>query len=144
MDIQNKKAFFEYEILERFTAGIALTGTEIKSVRNGKAGLSDAYCSFSGDELYVRNMHIAEYEQASFYTHEPKRARKLLLKKRELKKLLTKVKERGLTIIPLKMFLGSTGFAKLEIGLAKGKKIYDKRQSLKEKERRREERMKQD
>ena len=144
MDIQNKKAFFEYEILERFTAGIALTGTEIKSVRKGKASLSDAYCSFAGNELYVRNMHIAEYEQASFYTHEPKRARKLLLKKKELKKLLGKVKERGLTIIPLKMFLSKTGFAKLEIGLAKGKKIYDKRQSLKEKERKREDRMKQD
>jgi SsrA-binding protein len=136
--IVNKKATFEFEILERFTAGIMLTGTEIKSVRQGKVNMSDAFCSFTAGELYVRNMHISEYELGTVYNHEPKRPRKLLLRKQELKKLNTKVKEKGFTIIPLKMYLSDTGFAKIEIGLARGKKLYDKRESLKEKDTKRE------
>ena len=134
INISNKKAYFEFEILEKFVAGMELTGTEIKSIRNGKANMSDAFCSFTGTELFVRNLHISEYELGTHYNHEPKRARKLLLQKRELRKLLTKVKEKGLTIMPLKIFLSSTGYAKIEIGLAKGKKIHDKRDSIKEKD----------
>ena len=134
LNISNKKAYFEFEILEKFVAGMELTGTEIKSIRNGKANMSDAFCSFSGTELFVRNLHISEYEMGTHYNHEPKRARRLLLQKKELKKLLTKVKEKGLTIMPLKIFLSSTGYAKMEIGLAKGKKIHDKRDSIKEKD----------
>lgn len=136
--IVNKKATFEFEILERFTAGIMLTGTEIKSVRQGKVNMSDAFCSFTAGELYVRNMHISEYELGTVYNHEPKRPRKLLLRKQELKKLNTKVKEKGFTIIPLKMYFSDTGYAKIEIGLARGKKLYDKRESLKEKDTKRE------
>lgn len=134
LNISNKKAYFEFEILEKFVAGMELTGTEIKSIRNGKANMSDAFCSFTGTELFVRNLHISEYELGTHYNHEPKRARRLLLQKRELRKLLTKVKEKGLTIMPLKIFLSSTGYAKIEIGLAKGKKIHDKRDSIKEKD----------
>ena len=138
LNISNKKAYFEFEILEKFTAGVALTGTEIKSIRNGKVNMSDAFCSFLSGELYVRNLHISEYEMGTHYNHAPKRERKLLLKKKELNKLLTKVKEKGLTIMPLKMFLSTTGYCKLEIGLAKGKKIHDKRDSIKEKDLKRE------
>jgi SsrA-binding protein len=134
LNISNKKAYFEFEILEKFTAGIVLTGTEIKSIRNGKVNMSDAFCSFITGELFVRNLHISEYEMGTHYNHTPKRERKLLLKKKELRKLLSKVKEKGLTIVPLRMFLGTTGYAKLDIGLAKGKKIHDKRDSIKEKD----------
>lgn len=134
LNIVNKKATFEFEILEKYTAGIMLTGTEIKSLREGKANMSDAFCSFISGELYVRNLHISEYAMGTHYNHEPKRSRKLLLQKRELRKLNTKVKEKGLTIIPLKIFMSDTGYAKLEIGLAKGKKIYDKRESIKERD----------
>jgi SsrA-binding protein len=130
--IKNKKAFFEYEIIESFTAGIQLQGTEIKSIREGKAGLVDSYCQFASGELYVKNMHIAEYFFGNLLNHESKRERKLLLQRKELKKLERKVKETGLTIIPLKLFINEKGFAKLEIGLSKGKKIYDKRESLKQ------------
>ncbi len=138
INISNKKAYFEFEILEKYTAGIVLSGTEIKSVRNGKASMSDSFCSFTGTELYIRNLHISEYEMGTHYNHEPKAARKLLLQKRELRKLLTKVKEKGLTIMPLKIFLSTTGYAKVEIGLAKGKKVHDKRDSIKEKDLKRE------
>jgi SsrA-binding protein len=132
--ILNKKATFEFEILEKFTAGIVLTGTEIKSIRDNKASMSDAYCSFSGDELFVRNLHIAEYSHGTHYNHEPKRPRKLLLQRRELRKLHAKVKERGLTIVPIKLFIPASGYAKLDIGLARGKKTYDKRESIKERD----------
>ncbi len=131
--IKNKKASFEYHLLDIFTAGIQLQGTEIKSIREGKASLIDAYCSFSGTELYVRNMHIAEYVLGTHYNHEPKRDRKLLLNKKELRKILTKTKEKGLTIIPTLLFINEKGLAKLEIAIAKGKKLYDKRESLKTK-----------
>lgn len=138
VNIRNKKAFFEYEILETFIAGIQLQGTEIKSIRQGKAGLVDSYCQFTKGELYVQNMHIAEYFFAARFNHESKRERKLLLQSRELNRLERKVKEAGLTIIPLRLFLNEKGLAKLEIALVKGKKIYDKRDSLKEKDNKRE------
>lgn len=138
VNIQNKKANFEFEILEKFTAGVVLTGTEIKSIRDGKATMSDAYCSFAGDELFIRNLHIAEYSHGTHYNHEPKRPRKLMLQRRELNKLHAKVKERGLTIIPLRLFLGKSGYAKIDIGLARGKKVYDKRESIKERDMKRE------
>ncbi len=132
--IKNKKAFFEYEILETFTAGIKLLGTEIKSIRNGRANLTDSYCQYEGDELYVKNLHIAEYEFGTINNHIAKRDRKLLLQRRELSKWQKKVKESGLTIIPLKLFINEKGLAKLEIGLCKGKKVYDKRESIKERD----------
>jgi SsrA-binding protein len=136
--IKNKRAHHEYFLLQEFTAGIQLTGTEIKSIRDGKASIADAYCSFTGSELFVRSMHIAEYFQGTYNNHEPKRDRKLLLTKRELHKLLVKVKERGLTIIPTVLFINERGLAKLTIALARGKHSYDKRESLKQKDLRRE------
>jgi SsrA-binding protein len=132
--IKNKRASHEYFLVQEFTAGIQLTGTEIKSIRDGKANIADAYCSFTGQELFVRNMHIAEYVLGTHYNHEPKRDRKLLLTKRELKKLLTKVNERGFTIIPTVLFINEKGYAKLTIALAKGKHSYDKRETLKQKD----------
>lgn len=134
MDIRNKKAYFEYHILDKFTAGIQLLGTEIKSIRQGKANLNDSFCSFLGDNLYVRNLHIAEYSHGSFYNHEAKRDRGLLLTKKELKKLRDKSEEKGYTIVPLQLFISERGFAKLEIGLAQGKKSFDKRDTIKERE----------
>ena len=134
ISIRNKKAFFEYEILETFIAGIQLVGTEIKSIRSGKASLVDSYCQFMFGELYVKNMHISEYDFGNINNHVAKRDRKLLLQKRELDKLAKKLKESGLTIVPLKLFIIERGLAKLEIALAKGKKVYDKRETLKEKD----------
>ena len=132
--IKNKRATFDYEILEKFTAGIQLYGTEIKSIRDGKAGLNDTYCTFLGNELWIKNMHIASYFFGTYNNHDVRRDRKLLLTKKELKKLGKNTKETGLTIIPTKLFINEKGLAKIEIGLARGKKNYDKRQSLKEKE----------
>lgn len=136
--IKNKKAFYEYFIEDRIIAGIQLQGTEIKSIRTGKVSLGESYCSFKSNELFVYNMHIAEYAYGTYNNHEPKRTRKLLLTKRELKKLSTKVKEKGFTIIPTFLFINKSGLAKLEIGLAKGKKLYDKRETLKTKDIKRE------
>jgi len=138
INIKNKRASFEYFLIQEFTAGILLTGTEIKSIRDGKASIVDAYCSFTGTELFVRNMHIAEYSFGTHYNHEPKRDRKLLLTKRELKKLSIKVKERGFTIIPVLLFINEEGLAKLTIALARGKHAYDKRETLKQKDHQRE------
>jgi len=132
--IKNKRAGFEYFLLEEFTAGIQLTGTEIKSIRLGKVNLVDAYCVFENDELFVKNMHIAEYVYGSHYNHEPKRDRKLLLTKKELRKLSNKVREKGFTIIPVQIFINDKGLAKLDIALARGKHFYDKRESLKKKD----------
>jgi len=132
--IKNKRATFDYEITDRYTAGIQLYGTEIKSIRDGKAGLSDTYSTFINNELWVKNMHISTYFFGTYNNHDVRRDRKLLLTKRELSKLLRATKETGFTIIPTKLFINEKGLAKLEIGLAKGKKNYDKRQSLKEKE----------
>jgi len=132
--IKNKKASFEYEVIESLEAGIQLAGTEIKSIRNGKASLIDSYCQFVNNELYVKNMHISEYEMGTCNNHIAKRDRKLLLNKRELQKWQKKIKESGLTIIPLKLFLNEKGIAKLEIALCRGKKIYDKRESIRDKD----------
>jgi SsrA-binding protein len=138
INIRNKKASFEYLILENFVAGIKLLGTEIKSIREAKANISDAFCTFINGELYVRNLHVSEYSHGSFYNHEAKRDRKLLLTKKELKKLLIKSEDKGLTIVPLKIFISNRGFAKMEIALAQGKKAFDKRDSIKERDVKRE------
>ena len=132
--IKNKRAYFEYSILDKYTAGIKLLGTEIKSIREGKANLNDAFCTFIDSQLYVRNLHISEYSYGSFYNHEAKRDRVLLLNNKELKKLQTRGEEKGLTIVPLALFISERGFAKLEIGLAQGKKTYDKRETMKERD----------
>ncbi|HRY99108.1 MAG TPA: SsrA-binding protein SmpB [Bacteroidales bacterium] len=136
--IRNKKSEYAYFLVESFTAGIVLTGSEIKSIREGKANLADAYCQFKDNELFVINMHIAEYTMASHYNHEPKRERKLLLTRRELKKLMGKVQEKGFTIIPTVLYINDKGLAKLEIALARGKHFYDKRESIKDKDLKRE------
>lgn len=136
--IKNKRARFEYFLTEEFTAGIVLTGTEIKSLREGKANITDAYCAFVGEELFVRNMHISEYTFGTYSNHEPKRDRKLLLNKRELRKILSKTREKGLTIIPTLLYVNEKGLAKLNIAIAKGKKLYDKRDTLKAKDTKRE------
>jgi SsrA-binding protein len=134
INIKNKRATFDYEILEKFVAGIVLGGTEIKSIREGRASLVDSYCYFVAGELWVKGMNIAEYFYGTFNNHQPARERKLLLKKKELSKLERKTKESFLTIIPVRMFLTERGFAKLEIALAKGKKQHDKRETLKQKD----------
>jgi SsrA-binding protein len=131
INIKNKKAFHDFEIIEKFTAGIVLLGTEVKSIRQGKVSLSDSYCIFSKGELFVRNMQITEYALASFSNHAVGRERKLLLNRSELKRLERKVRETGLTIIPLRIFISEKGYVKLEIGLAKGRKLYDKREMIK-------------
>ncbi len=138
MEIKNKKASFEYYLLEIFTAGIVLTGTEIKSIRAGKASLKESYCAFREHELFVRNMHISPYAFGSYNNHEPKRERKLLLTARELKKLKTKLDEKGFTLVPTRLYINESGLAKTEIALAKGKKLYDKRDTLKKKDQQRE------
>lgn len=139
VNIRNKKASHDYEFLEKFVAGIQLCGTEIKSIRLGKASLSDSFCFFtSKGELFVKNMHIAEYYWGNLNNHIPKRDRKLLLNRKELEKLYRRSKEKGLAIIAFHMFLNEKGLAKLEIALAKGKKEYDKREDLKQKEAKRE------
>jgi SsrA-binding protein len=132
--IKNKQANFEYFIIEKYEAGIQLMGTEIKSIRAGKANITDGYCSFIGNELFLMNIHISEYSFGSFYNHAPKRERKLLLNKKELKKIQGKLKDVGMTIIPLAILMNERGFAKVEIGIAKGKKLHDKRDTLKEKD----------
>lgn len=134
IEIKNKRAEHEYFLLDDYTAGMVLTGTEIKSIRDGKANLTDSFCVFIGNELFVRGMHISEYRFGSYLNHAAKRDRKLLLNKRELYKLRNKVKERGFTIVPVKLFVNPQGYAKLLISLAKGKKFYDKRESIKEKD----------
>ncbi len=138
IEIKNRRASFDYEFIETFVAGIVLTGTEIKSIRAGKASLADAFCYFSGDELYVKNMHVAEYWWGTWGRHDPFRDRKLLLKRTELTRLRRAVKEKGLTIVAVKLFISDKGYAKLLIALARGKKEFDKRQSIKEKDLRRE------
>ena len=136
--IKNKRISWEFYLIEKIIAGIVLSGTEIKSIRNGKASLADSYCYFEGHELFVRGMHIAEYSFASYNNHLAKRDRKLLLNARELRKLHVKVKEKSMTIVPVMLFINEKGFAKLEIALARGKHFYDKRNSLKEKDTKRE------
>ncbi|SEQ85430.1 SsrA-binding protein [Hyunsoonleella jejuensis] len=138
INIQNKKARFQYEILDKYTAGIVLTGTEIKSIRNSKASISESFCEFNEKgELFVVNMTIEEYLYGTYYNHKPKATRKLLLNKRELKKLNKEVQNTGLTIIPLRLFINDKGYAKLDIALAKGKKLFDKRETIKDRDNKR-------
>ena len=136
--ISNKRISWEYFLIDKIVAGIQLTGTEIKSIRAGKATLADSFCYFEEGELFVRNMHIAEYAYGTYNNHLAKRDRKLLLNRKELKKMYKKVKEKSMTIVPVVMFINNKGLAKLEIALAKGKHFYDKRESLKEKDHKRE------
>ena len=137
INIKNRKASFEYQFIATFVAGISLLGTEIKSIRNNKANISDAYCVFVDEELFVKKLHIDEYPNGGYLNHEPKRDRKLLLNRQELNKMLGKVTEKGNSIIPIRLFINEKGKAKLEIALAKGKKVYDKRESIKEKDQKR-------
>jgi len=138
INIKNKKARFQYEILDKYTAGIVLTGTEIKSIRSGKASITESFCEFNdGGELFVINMTIQEYAFGNYYNHKPKAERKLLLNKRELKKLNKEVNNTGLTIIPLRLFINDKGYAKLTIALAKGKKLFDKRETIKDRDNKR-------
>ncbi|MDZ4668009.1 MAG: SsrA-binding protein SmpB [bacterium] len=132
--IPNKKAGFEYILLMRFTAGMELTGTEVKSIRNGNANINDAFCFFKGEELFIRNMNIGTFKQGSIFNHEPLRIRKLLLRKKELLKIKNKSSEKGVAIIPVKLFESERGFLKIEIALGQGKKAYDKRESIKERD----------
>ena len=134
INIKNKKARFNYEIGETFTAGIVLTGTEIKSIREGKASLTDAYCVIDNGEVWIKGMHISEYFYGSYNNHVAKRDRKLLLNKKEILKLAKAIAEPGYTLIPLRLFINERGYAKLVIGIGKGKKLYDKRQAIKERE----------
>lgn len=138
ISILNKKASFEFSFLEKFVAGMVLSGTEIKSIRLGKANITDGFCVIHDGEILVRNMEISPYEKGTHYNHEPKRDRKLLLKKSEIRKLQNKMKDQGLTIVPIKLFISEEGWAKLEIALAKGKKLFDKRQDIKKRDTERE------
>jgi len=131
---KNKKASFEYIFLEKYTAGIVLSGTEIKSIRANKVSINESYCIFINEELWIKNMHIAEYDFGNIYNHEPKRDRKLLLNKREIKKLKSKNIEKGVAIIPTLLFINEKGIAKIEIALAKGKKLFDKRETIKDRD----------
>ncbi|MDB5226872.1 MAG: smpB [Bacteroidota bacterium] len=133
-EIVNRKAKFNYEFIESYKAGIVLTGTEIKSVKEGKVNMSDSFCYFRAGELWMKNLHISEYKFGNYANHEPLRIRKLLLTKKEMRKLESKIKEKGLTIVPYRIFFNERGLAKVEIELCKGKKSYDKRESLKERD----------
>ena len=134
MELTNRKAHHDYFFEATYIAGLVLSGTEIKSLRSGKASFNDSYCLFHNGELFVKNLHIAEYAFGTYSNHEPLQERKLLLNKRELRKLENKIKEKGYSIIPLKIFLAESGYFKMEIGLGKGKKSYDKRNTIKERE----------
>ena len=134
INIKNRRASFDYEIIETFDAGIVLTGTEIKSIRQGKAGLTDTYCLVINGELWVKNMYIAEYSQGSYNNHLTHRDRKLLLNKKEIQKIAKAAEQPGFSIVPLRVFLNDRGFAKMVIAIARGKKLFDKRQSIKERE----------
>ena len=134
INIKNKKAFFEYQILDKFIAGIELKGTEIKSIREGKATITEGYCFFKSNELWIKGMHITEYKLGTYANHEPKRERKLLLNNQELNKISKKIQDQGITIVPLRLFISKKGWAKIEISTAKGKKIHDKRNTIKERD----------
>ena len=134
INIKNRKAKFNYEFLDKYTAGIKLAGTEIKAIREGKANIAESFCEFNNHELFVINMHVEEYSHATHFNHNPKSERKLLMQKKELRKLEKEVTNSGLTIIPLRLFINDRGLAKLQIALAKGKKLYDKRETIKDRE----------
>ena len=132
VNIQNKRAKFEYTLIDKYVAGLQLSGTEIKSIRNNKANLSDSFCSFKENELFIVGMHIDEYEFGNYANHQPKRDRKLLLNRQELDKIRKKLKDVGLAIVPLRLFINDKGWAKVEIAVAKGKKLHDKRNTIKD------------
>lgn len=134
MEIKNRSAFFEYQIDDKYDAGMVLTGTEVKSLRSGKVSFNDSYCIFQDGELFIKSLHISEYELGTYANHNPVRDRKLLLNKKELRKMMGKIKEKGFTIIPLKIYFAESGKAKVQIGLARGKKLHDKRESIKQRE----------
>ena len=134
INIKNRRASFDYSFSDKFIAGMVLTGTEIKSIREGKVSLADSYCYVRNNEIFIKNLHITEYEKGSFYNHAPMRERKLLLNKIEINKIDRKLKDKGISIIPLRLFISENGYAKLEIGIAKGKKAYDKREDIKKKD----------
>jgi SsrA-binding protein len=134
ISIRNKRASFDYAFIASYKAGIMLTGTEVKSIREGKANLTDSFCIFINEELWIKNMHVSEYKQGSYNNHDPKRMRKLLLNKIEIKKIQSKMKEKGTTIIPVQIFFNERGIAKIEIAIAKGKKMFDKREDIKKKD----------
>jgi SsrA-binding protein len=138
MEIKNRSAYFEYYIDDTYDAGMVLTGTEVKALRSGKASFNDSYCIMDHGEIWVKSLYIAEYDFGTYANHVPTRDRKLLLKKKELKKLENRLKDKGYTVIPLKIFFSENGLAKIKIGLAKGKKLYDKRASIKDRESERE------
>ena len=138
MEIRNRSAFHEYFIEDKYDAGMVLTGTEVKALRSGKASFNDSFCTIDRGEVWLRNLHISEYEYGTYANHPPMRERKLLLRKREIKKLVNKLKDKGYTLVPLKIWFNEKGFAKIQIGLAKGKKLHDKRASIKEREAQRE------
>ena len=138
INIRNRQAGFEYELLDKYVAGMVLKGTEIKSIREGKVNLQDGYCYLNGGELFVKGVNITPYAQGTHYNHEANRERKLLLKRSEIKKLTAKVEEKGLTLIPTRLFINDRGLAKLEIALARGKKHFDKRNTIKDRDAKRE------
>jgi SsrA-binding protein len=138
MEIKNRTATFDYFIEDKFDAGMMLTGTEVKALREGKVSFNDSYCLFDQEELYIKGLHISPYSHGSYANHNPIRDRKLLLKKKEINRIAQKLKEKGFTIVPLKIYFNDRGFAKIQIGLGKGKKLHDKRESIKERETQRE------
>jgi SsrA-binding protein len=134
MEIKNRSAYFEYQIDDKYDAGMVLTGTEVKSLRSGKVSFNDSYCIFQDGELFIKSLHISEYELGTYANHAPVRDRKLLLHKKEIRKMMGKIKEKGFTIIPLRIYFSESGKAKVQIGLARGKKLHDKRESIKQRE----------
>lgn len=138
MDLRNRQAYYDYFIDEKYDAGMVLTGTEVKSLRQGKASFNDSYCIVNDGELWVKSLHIAEYSHGTTSNHDPIRDRKLLLTKKEIKKIEGKIKEKGVTVVPLRIFFSEKGLAKMELGLGRGKKMYDKRETIKERDTQRE------
>ena len=137
-DIRNRQAYYDYFIDDKYDAGMVLTGTEVKSLRAGRASFNDSYCYFHRGEIFIKSLHIAEYSHGTSSNHDPTRDRKLLLTKKELRKIESKIKEKGITVIPLRIFFSEKGFAKIELGLGKGKKLYDKRETIKQRDTQRE------